>query len=320
MRSIRLFLVCLTAFAAMATGRVDAEPSTSPARFVRSIVDAAPADLTFADAKLKVDIYVDPFIDTAAIRNEIARLSDAADRIARAGGGRATDMDRLQAVRIVLHTAGAWNDGRPFAYDLDDPFGQTPGAQSLSGYFATRKGNCVSMPMLFLAVGERLGLDLTLSTAPLHVLVRFTDRADGRTWNVEATSGGGFARDAHYRRILPMTDEAIRNGVYMKTLSRREALALIATPVLDHLLATGRYDDAIAVADVLVEANPADTYAMVKKGTAYYRLLQRDFIRKYPREADIPAAEMSRALALSRANRDAFARAEALGWREPKLN
>jgi regulator of sirC expression with transglutaminase-like and TPR domain len=176
------------------------------------------------------------------------------------------------------------------------------------------------MPMLFLAVGERLGLDLTLSTAPLHVLVRFTDRADGRSRNVEATSGGGFARDAHYRRLLPMTDEAIRNGVYLRSLSRREALALIATPVLDHLLATGRYDDAIAVADVLVEANPADTYAMVKKGTAYYRLLQRDFIRKYPREADIPAAEMPRALALSRANRDAFARAEALGWREPKLN
>ena len=59
---------------------------------------------------------------------------------------------------------------------------------------------------------------------------------------------------------------------------------------------------------------------MVKKGTAAYRLLQRDFIRKYPREADIPAAEMPRALALLRANREAFARAEALGWREPKLN
>ncbi len=31
-------------------------------------------------------------------------------------------------------------------------------------------------------------------------------------------------------------------------------------------------------------------------------------------------SRMPRALALSRANREAFGRAEALGWREPKLN
>jgi hypothetical protein len=36
-----------------------------------------------------------------------------------------------------------------------------------------------------------------------------------------------------------MTEAAIRNGVYLRSLSRREALALIATPVLDHLLAPG---------------------------------------------------------------------------------
>lgn len=59
---------------------------------------------------------------------------------------------------------------------------------------------------------------------------------------------------------------------------------------------------------------------MVKKGTAYYRLLDRDFIRKYPKESDIPAAEMPRAVELHRANQEAFAKAEALGWREPNLN
>ncbi|TIW84616.1 MAG: hypothetical protein E5V59_31120, partial [Mesorhizobium sp.] len=77
---------------------------------------------------------------------------------------------------------------------------------------------------------------------------------------------------------LEMTDEAIANGVYLKTLSRREALSIIATAVLDNLITTGRYDKAIAVADVLTEAYPANAYTLVKKGTAYYRLLDRDFI------------------------------------------
>ncbi len=232
----------------------------------------------------------------------------------------ATDMEKMKALRTFIYEPGWWNDNKPFQYDLSDPFGQQPGAQMLTRYLATKKGNCISMPMLFLALGEKLGLDLTLSTAPLHVFVKFTDRATGKTWNLETTSGAGFTRDAHYRKILPMTDEAVANGVYLKTLTRRETLALIATGALDHLLAKGRYEEAIAVADLLIEANPADAYSLTKKGTAYYRLLERDFIRKYPRESDIPPAEMPRAVELQRANQDAFAKAEALGWREPKIN
>jgi hypothetical protein len=34
----------------------------------------------------------------------------------------------------------------------------------ISTYLATRRGNCVSMPILVLLVGERMGLDLSLST------------------------------------------------------------------------------------------------------------------------------------------------------------
>lgn len=94
---------------------------------------------------------------------------------------------------------------------------------------------------------------------------------------------------------------------------------MIAASVLDHLLLTGRYEDAIAVADLLLEAYPTFAYALVKKGTAYYRMLDEQFIQTYPREADIPADELPRALALHRANQAAFARAEAMGWREPEL-
>ena len=293
-----------------------------PALFVRAILDAPVAEMSFARAKLAVDTFSDPTIDEAAALAELDGMAAAIKEMLSTlpPAEAATDMEKMKALRDFLYEPGPWNDEKPFQYDLSDPFGQKPGAQMLTRYLATKKGNCVSMPMLFLALGEKLGLDMTLSTAPLHVFVKFTDRATGQSWNLETTSGAGFARDAHYRRITPMTDEAIANGVYLKRLSRREALALIATGVLDTLLATGRYDEAISVADVLIEANPADAYALTKKGTAYYRLLERDFIKKYPRESDIPASELPRAVELSRANRDAFARAEALGWRQPKLD
>jgi len=64
----------------------------------------------------------------------------------------------------------------------------------LQRYLTTRRGNCITMPILFLALGQRLGLTMTLAEAPLHVFVKYTDD-DGAVWNLEATSGGGVTRD-----------------------------------------------------------------------------------------------------------------------------
>jgi hypothetical protein len=102
-----LLICCVILFASMATAGAD-PGRPAPADFVRVLVDA---DFTFTEAKLAVDAYVDPSVDTAALGAAIARLSDAAESMAMASGGEASDMERLQAVRIVLNTAGAWNEG-----------------------------------------------------------------------------------------------------------------------------------------------------------------------------------------------------------------
>lgn len=294
-----------------------------PAEFARRLLASPAGEMDFARAKISVDRYVDPTVDARTVLSSIEAIAGTAQRMIadrRREGLSTESMAKLDILRTVIYEPGYWNNGRPFEYDLTDPMGQNQGAQLLSVYLATRKGNCVSMPILFLAVGERLGLDLTLSIAPLHLFVKYTDDPSGLTYNLETSSGAGFTRDVWYRRKLPMTDKAIANGVYLKTLSRQETLAVIATPLLDHLLARGRYEEAIAVADVLLEAYPALAYALVKKGTAYHRLLEDNFIRRYPQESDIPQEQISYATALLRANRDAFAQAEALGWRMPNLD
>lgn len=216
------------------------------------------------------DRLTDPSIDEAAALAELDGMVGTVNKMLSTllPDEASTDMAKIKALRAFICEPGHWNDQKPFQYDLTDPLGQQPGAQLLAHYLATKKGNCVSMPMLFLALGEKLGLDFTLSSAPLHLFVKYTDRATGKTWNLQTTSGAGFTRDEHYRKQLAMTDEAIANGIYLKTMRRREALAMIATGILDALIASGRYEEAIAVADVLIEANPADTYSLMKKGTA----------------------------------------------------
>ncbi len=296
-----------------------ADEQVAPAAFVRSLLQSSATETSFAEAKLAIDHFVDPSIDVAGTLADLDRMKATVEKMLAtlSPEAAATDIERMKALRTFLYEGGWWNNARPFRYDLSDPLGRTPGAQLLSRYIATRKGNCVSMPSLFVALGEKLGLQVTLSTAPEHLFVKWTDRATGQTWNLETTSGAGFTREEHYRKILPMSDAAMANGVYLKALSRQEVLAALSTNLLSYLLQTGRYEDAIATADVLLSVWPADVQAMIGKGSAYYKLLERDFIRRYPRESDIPRDKLPEAQHLHRENMAAFAQAEASGWREP---
>ncbi|MBA3520571.1 MAG: hypothetical protein H0T75_23700, partial [Rhizobiales bacterium] len=282
---------------------VDRALSSDPAAFVRSWLAEPESRMNFGQAKLAIDKFVDPSTDAEAALAKIDGMVATINRMLATlpPDAAATSVEKMRALRAFIYEGGHWNDHQPFRYDLADSNGQNFASRLLPNYLATRTGNCVSMPMLFLILGERLGLDVTLSTAPLHVFVKWTDDADGQTYNFEATNGG-FARDSHYRNEMPMTDTAIANGVYMKTLSRREALSVMASLVLEHLLNTRRYSEAIAVADVILEAYPAFAYALVKKGTAYYRPLDEIVVRKNGNVADVSADQVEYAGQLNRAN------------------
>ncbi len=243
----------------------------------------------------------------------IDRLVDAARQMA---GPNPTDAYKLSAIRKAIYVAGAWNYNRAFEYDRADPFGKVLTNRLLSTYIRTRKGNCVSMPILFLIVADRMGLNVHLATAPLHLFVRYTD-PQGVDHNLEATSGGHEARTEWYRENLPMTNRAIESGVYMRTLTKRETIAEMATTVMDYLLDEHRYQEAIEVADVILAVLPRDAYTMVKKGSAFAGQLQVEFIDKYPNPALIPSTLRPRYQMLAAANEKAFKDAEALGWQEP---
>ena len=166
------------------------------------------------DVKLAVDGMIDP-AGAAGGRAEVETLAAALQAMAAGAQG---SNARLQVLRRFLNESGPWNGGRPFAYDMADPLGSNPASKRLTHYLRTRLGNCVTMPMLAVILGRRIGLKLTLAVAPSHVFVKYTDDA-GRVWNLEATSGLGFTRDVWYRRNLPMTDAAVAKGTYLRALS-----------------------------------------------------------------------------------------------------
>ena len=269
------------------------------------------ASIDLARVKIEVDQIIDPSI---SVDTQLAQIDEMVATIRTLLPANADSWDKAEAVRKFIYDSGPWNDNRPFAYDLEDPFGLDVSNKLLADYIADRRGNCITMPFLFIILGQRLGIDVRPSLAPLHVFVKFTDEA-GTVTNLETTSGALPARDVHYRNQLPMTDEAVANGVFLAELSQEETVAVIATVLVEDLIRRERYIEAIAVADTILAHYPNFAYLMVKKGTAAYYLLKRDFYSKYPTATEIPEAEHAYLAYLQNVNQSTFNTAEALGWR-----
>jgi regulator of sirC expression with transglutaminase-like and TPR domain len=268
MKKMALSAASLVLFGFSALAR--AEPSSSPTAIVATILNQPDARLDYGRTKLAFDAIIDPAARSPAIASELAHLAAEARAFA---GPEADDRHKLSAVRHVIYDAGPWNGNRPFGFDMNDPAGQKLGNALLSHYLTTRQGNCVAMPVLFLILADQLGAPVHLAIAPGHFLVQYTD-TQGRRINIEATSGGHVARDDWIRQAMPMTDRAIKAGVYLRPLSRREAIAHMAITVVDYLNQQRRYAEMAAVAQLIIKNAPLDVEARAKLGTAYAHMIE----------------------------------------------
>lgn len=284
--------------------------ASTPLRALNEQFALPDAQVNYATAKLAVDQIIDPDIDSATILRELDRWEQAVRANGPAGAnGRHT----LDALLKTLYEPGPWNDGKPFSYDLSDPLGKNPVNKRLATYLATRKGNCVSMPILVAILGQRLGLTMTLTTAPHHVMAMFADDTQQAWMYVEATDGG-YKHYESYIRDTGISRVALDNEIYLRPLHPHEAVGVIASTLMEHYARVGDGDALMKIADSALTANPKDIVAMIWKANASYLLIQSRYQRKYPNATDIPPGLAPDFQRLNRENQAWFARAEALGW------
>ncbi len=260
--------------------------------------------------KLRIDKIVDPMTDEGVMMDSIKELVDEVRKFAPLGS---TSDKTLSALRKVLYESGPWNENRPFRYDQSDPTGENPDGRLLRHYLETRRGNCITMPLLMFFIGRDLGLEMQLAEAPLHLYIKYYDGKYHH--NIEATSGGGFTRDFWYRKNLPMTDLAIYNGVYLRSLSDTEAKAVISSFIVENYLRRHEFEKAAVASEVVLGLYPRFAYGLVKKGSAYGGLLQRELKAHYGHASEFPEDLKEKASRWYRENISAFSQAEELGWR-----
>ena len=313
MRTSSLAVLLVFCMCKPATSAAIRSAQAEQARVVSGLLTTPENRIDFAMSKFAIDKVIDPSLNVSAV---LVQLNQMTERIKAMAGSGASAIQKLAAVRTYIYVAGEWNGNRPFAYDMSDPLGTNLNNKLLKTYIVTRRGNCVSMPILFAILADRLGVHVAVSTAPLHVVLKYIDDSSGKGFNIETTSGGLPARDAWLRQNFPMTDAAIRNGVYLKTLSKREALAVFAQLILEHDMQTRQYRSLIDVAERILKAYPNDVNAMLAEGTAYAYLIDEEFRQKYRGPNEIPPKLLPQYQFYARRNAELFDRAIALGWRD----
>ncbi|MDD2738436.1 MAG: transglutaminase family protein [Methylomonas lenta] len=284
------------------------------AQTLKAILEQPEETIDFAKAKLTIDKLVDPSVDVKANLKKIDAIIKTIQSLLPAN---ATSQDKMLAVKKYLYKLGTWNNGQPYRYDFDDPKGTKIINKLLPTYLATKKGNCVSMPLLFIVLGQRLGLDVTASTAPLHVLVKYTDSDTGQSYNLETTSGANPSRDVWYQQTMHINDQALANKIYLQKLSKRETVAVMVTLLAEYYREKQEYEKAMMVSDVVLKFYKNSVASMLMKGDLFYRLLAKHYLSKYPAPYLIPVAERPYYEFLDINNHYWFEKAEALGWREP---
>lgn len=191
----------------------------------------------FKDAVFNVEnAYFQGKLDTVKLNNEVRFLTKFAKAIIanRDLTYKQSDKDQVskyaavysimcQTLPIVVKDTVI--QYKSFNYDFNDVFGHNDITNLfVSKLLATKKGNCNSMPYLYKILAEELGAEANLALAPNHVYIKHQIKSDG-WYNTELTSGI-FPQDSWLMASGYIHLDAIKNGVFMKALNKKESLAL----------------------------------------------------------------------------------------------
>jgi tetratricopeptide (TPR) repeat protein len=135
----------------------------------------------------------------------------------------------------------------------------------LSTLVTDKKGNCVTVSLLYYYLAEATSLDLHVVHAPEHFFLR-TYQDSGMYLNTEPTQQGIHLADSYYVASKSISDKSIRNGSYMKEsdLSFLEDAYINNLAVL--LQARGDYRKAIDIYTASLEQFPLNPEIWVNRG------------------------------------------------------
>ncbi|WP_029906644.1 hypothetical protein [Prevotella sp. 10(H)] len=153
----------------------------------------------------------------------------------------------------------------PMQYDFDDFRGE----QDFSKLFVTKllsshKGQCHSLPLLYLILCEKVGAEASLAFSPQHSYIKFKDR-DNNWYNIELTQGI-MTTDAFIIGSGFINAAAIKHGVYMQPQTKKQVIAHCLSDLASGYIHKYGYDKfVIQCVDSALSYAPTNTTALAIK-------------------------------------------------------
>ena len=172
----------------------------------------------------------------------------------------------------------------PFTYNYDDFAGQKDWSNMfVSTLMQTQKGNCHSLPYLYKMIMDELGQPAYLSLAPNHIYIKAQNKRVG-WYNIELTCGD-FPTDAWLMASGYIHTDALRNGIYMDTLSTKQSVCLCLVDLAQGYQAKFGIQDGsfiLKCCDTALAHFPKYINAMLLKAetlTALYKQADKDSVQ-----------------------------------------
>ncbi|MFA5239348.1 MAG: tetratricopeptide repeat protein [Phycisphaerae bacterium] len=279
MRKIFLTVICILFFP-LGAPFCRAEPLANEGRdglYVRSIEQVLRLDEEEVDLGTAVLIASEQWSNIVEGRRYLAELDDMALEIR----ARLEEKGLQKSYKAVAVINEYLFDELGFETISD---ANDPNDLFLHTVMDKKRGYCLSLSILYLSLGERLGLPLYGVVVPGHFFVRYDD---GRVrFNIETTSKGGYADGEHYINKFKVPKD--NSGIYMVNLNKIQTLGCFFNNLGNSYNEVGDTKQAVLALERAVEINPLLAESRINLGNIYLKKDRiADAIREYEEALEI---------------------------------
>jgi len=260
MKKVLVIIICVL-FAAVAICSGEEKPLANANKdglYARSIEQVLRLDPNEIDLGTAVLIVSEQWSDMVEGRRYLARLNDMAYEIRMRVRNKGLPLN-YKAINVINEYL--FED---LGYEAMEDAGK-PSDLFLHKVMDNKRGYCLSLSVLYLAIGERLGLPLYGVVAPGHFFVRYDD--NNVRFNIETTGKGGYAKDEHYIEKFKVPPG--NGSIYMKNLSKLQTLGCFFNNLGNSYNDVGDTEQAQLALERAVEINPSLSESHTNLGNIY---------------------------------------------------
>lgn len=247
---------------------------------IYQILNLPEKQINLTIASIEICRMVDPSINVDEYIGKIKKILYKIYDLRELMGVGETQRDIIMSTLRYLHLPEEENKFETFEYIEGYKNSLKYTTPMITHYLDTKRGNCVSMPLLFTILCQEQGVDMRMVKVANHFFCRFYDTYRKKYINMEMTNKGAVLRDEFIIEQFQISKKSVETGIYMKSYTKRELL-------LNYLINTayvpftnrGELDKAKKVINFCLETAP-NTFTTNRLVYDYNAMLINNFIEK----------------------------------------